>query len=204
MRNVANKLAGALVPAMMTAALLAPGPLDAAEAVAIADPNTGAKAYVDGGRKLYVHDPIAGYANNPANFVSILKTAVAGDSLKTIYTPPAGKALIIKSAHFSYLKNTGRRSIHLEIRENGNALMGFETVEVAGTKSAAFEPGIVLHGGAQLKMLFLSWDGPSSAVGYVSLQGYLVPSFAVPPAGSAQAAEELVQTGPAAKQDVKP
>lgn len=204
MRNFANTLSGALIPVLMMAALLAPGRLDAAEAVAIADPNTGSKAYVDSGRRLYVHDPIAGYANNPANFVNIVKTATVGDGLKTIYTPPAGKALIIKSAHFSHLRNFGKNNVHMEIRENGNALMAFEAVEAAGTKSAAFEPGLVLHGGAQLKMLFLCWDGASNAVGYLFLQGYLVPSSAVPLAGAAQAAEEVVHTGPAVKQDVKP
>src|SRR5437870_4876164 len=74
--------------------------------VAITDATAGNTAAVDGGRKLSTYDPVAGYTRNPQFTVNISDLSSSSTGVHTIYTVPAGKALLIRSATWSYFNNT--------------------------------------------------------------------------------------------------
>lgn len=207
MRGILNKLSGTHITIIALAALSVPGALGAAvvsQAVSIVDATSGVKAFVDAGRRLFVYDPIAGLANHPANIVNIVQSASSDNNIYPVYTPPAGKALVIRSAQFSYYLNEAQNSLWLYLANQiGANKFNFQASEKSGSLESVFEPGVVLQGGEQLTLRFGSSNG-GAKFGMLTLQGYLVPTSAIPATASLEATQQFVQAGPSLKQGVQP
>lgn len=208
MRELLNKFSGRQLTALAIAALFVPGALGAAvvfQPVSIVDPNTGTKSFVDLGRRLYVHDPIAGYTNNPGNIVNVTQGMFSNNAAFPLYTTPTGKAFVIKSAQFSYFGNADRNNIYLYLTNtSGHTMAVVEALETAGTLHYSYDPGIVVASGQQLMARFGSTDGQGGRYALLTLQGYLVPAASLPAALSLEAAGQFIQAGPSVKQDPKP
>jgi hypothetical protein len=207
MRGILNKLSGTHITIIALAALSVPGGLGAAvvsQAVSIVDATSGVKAFVDAGRRLFVYDPIAGLANHPANIVNIVQSASSDNNIYPVYTPPAGKALIIRSAQFSYYLNEAQNSLWLYLANQiGANKINFQASEKSGSLESVFEPGVVLQNGERLTLRFGSSNG-GAKFGMLTLQGYLVPTSAIPATASLEATQQFVQAGPSLKQGVQP
>lgn len=176
-------------------AIIAPGAVYAVTytSVVITDPLTAKESLVDSGRRLYVYDPIAGYANNPLNFVEISGSGSHTQSV-VFYTVPAGKALILKSASISYYNGAAGADNYAyfyagtSANPNRNYITGFDDSSAANAHFPSFGSGFYAHSGDTLSFF-------SSVITQFSFQGYLVPASAVPAAGTAAAAEQMVQFG---------
>jgi hypothetical protein len=149
--------------------------------VAITDPVSGRQAAVDAGRRLYTYDPIADYANIPANYVQILAICVANTTF-TNYVVPAGQALIAKSIQLIYWSGTVNFFNKVEIYSddiNGTRrhLMLVADQNVVGTHTADLGNGVITRSGGTI------YCNSTVPVNFI-LVGYFVPANAVPPAGS--------------------
>lgn len=207
MRALLDKLSRTQLRILATAALLAPGALGAAvvfQPVAIVDPNSGLTSVVDLARRLYVHDPVAGYANNPINFVNISRSTVSNNEPVAIYAPPAGKALVIKSIQFSYYYNNADNTVFMFLADQlGTTLMNFEGQQNSETINNVYEPGIILKNNQILTVRFGS-DNSAPRYGFLTIQGHLIPAGAVPAAASLEATQQFVNAGQAIRQSVRP
>lgn len=201
LRSLLDKLSGIHITILALAALFVPGALGAAvisQAVSIVDPDTGSKASLDASRRLLVYDPIAGFANHPANIVNIVKWSQADNTNQLLYKPPAGKALVIKSVQLSYYANAVNNDIALFLgNSSGRTMATYFAHDVSGTISKVFEPGSVLRDGQQLTMRFGSAD--RRPFGWLFVQGFLVPDSGMPATASLEATQQFVQAGPALK-----
>lgn len=184
---------------VIVAAIVTPGALYGAvtfQAVSIVDPNTGANTFVDTGRRLYVYDPISGYANNPANFVRISGQVASDGVLHTAYTVPVGKAFILKSVDMSYFNGTvGSDNYTYFYDVSGGAvtfIAGFDDGNQFGTHNVVLGNGWYLHSGAILE--YDSSSGGTMSTEF-SIEGYLVPSGAVPAAASLEGSQQTVRIG---------
>jgi hypothetical protein len=158
--------------------------------VAITDPSTGKQSLVDNGRRLSTYDQIAGYTNNPAFAVNISDFSYSSLGLHTIYTIPAGKVLVIKSALWSYYGNTEGSNNYTDIyNSSSRILIDLEGSHTADTIPTTFDAGVIAHAGA----LSLYYGGPGYANTFI--QGYLIPAGVAPVLGTAEAAEQFVTTG---------
>jgi hypothetical protein len=192
-RKIFGVLSGAQVTILGALAIITPGAVYAVAntPVVITDPLTGKEGLVDSGRRLYVYDPIAGYANNPFNLVKIAGIPTVGQ-YNTIYTVPAGKALILKSANMTYYDGVAGSDNYVYFyggpATGTSFVTGFDSINLAGAFSDDLGSGYYLHSGDVILVF-------ASSPSYISLRGYLVPSNVVPAIGSAEAAEQSVKVG---------
>jgi len=203
LRDLLDKFSGRQLTAIILAAILVPGAVGAAvtfNPVAIVDPLTGKQSAVDAARRLLVVDNLAAYENNPQNYVRISGLALGNGSTYQIYTVPAGKSLIIKSVNTTY--SGGRAGwdnwIYFYHSTTGpeNYIIGFDEPGAMGGHNVSLGNGFYVHSGEAL----LYKGGTQYGYTYmlnISIEGYLVPSTAVP----AVPAEQMVhfQHGPAKK-----
>lgn len=187
---------------LIVAALITPGALYGAvsyQAVSIVDPNTGANSLVDAGRRLYVYDPIAGYANNPSNFVKISGSATGDGSYHSIYTVPAGKAFVVKSANMSHFSGIPGNDNYLYIYEsNGislNFVIGYDDTNAAGSHYATLGTGFYLHSGETLQYISNSGGSGTPLATVFSIEGFLVPATAIAAAASLESAQQAIRVG---------
>jgi hypothetical protein len=144
--------------------------------VAIQDPVSGVKASVDAQHRLKTLDTLSGSVlaaeTPPANIVQFF--GGAGTACATLYTVPAGKALILKTAN-GYLFKEDSASAELDLYNGCSAFVAaFTSDHVAETVNEDFGPGIVFRAGSKVSVTASAGGG--SVHGY----GYLVPSSAVP------------------------
>ena len=176
--------------AMFGIAVLAPGAVYAVTEsnVVITDAKSGATASVGVSHNLNVYDPIAGYANNPANYVKITGDAMIGNNI--VYTVPAGKALIVKAVNFTYYNGTSGSDNYLYVQDGATFIAGFDDPNAVGTHNADLGNGFFVTD----SLSTVASDTPSSDIIF-SIEGYLVPSTAVPQANSEAAAQQSVRVG---------
>ena len=190
---------------ILVAAIITPGALYGAvtfQAVSIVDPNTGANSFVDIARRLYVYDPIAGYANNPANFVRISGNANGDGNFHSIYTVPGGKALILKSVTMSYYNGVAGNDNYIYFYDSANIgnsyVAGMDDVNLAGNSTVTLGNGWFLHSGDIIKYQSFNGNvspGASQMATVFSLEGYLAPSGAVPAVASFEASQQMIRVG---------
>jgi hypothetical protein len=192
-RDLVSKLSGGQITTIILALILVPGAVGAAvtfQPIAIVDPTSGRPSYIDPGRKLYVHDPIAGYRNNPANVVHVSMRHF-GTTCDGSYTIPAGKALIITSisGYEQQYNNMLRSGVTLidGARCSGLVLADhMSSVSVAAPAAPVamkFGAGILVRPGRTVS--FTSYYN----IGTTYMHGYLVPAAAVAATASAQERE---------------
>jgi len=183
-----EKLSGRQITAIILALIFVPGAVGAAvtfQPVTIVDPTTGKQSLVDGGRRLYVYDPIAGYRNNPANNVQL--SASGGVSCSTAWTAPAGKALIVTSLD-GYFQSASTSSTAAGFQLVSGSCATATTLAQAYTDASFtnhvapvnldFGPGIVFRAG---KDITVRWHNNT---GYLYLHGYIVPDSLFPQASA--------------------
>ena len=178
-RKLFGLFSGAQVTLLLCAAILAPGAVYATTAltsVVITEPASGRQSWIDGSRRLYTYDPVAGYANNPNNIVNITAFPKPRTSV-SIYTVPTGKALIIKSVTITYNQGTAGYDNYCEISVI-HTLIRMDDNNESDVRSFNYESGIVVGSNQGL----WAYATPDSGI---FVQGYLVPSTAVPAAGYA-------------------
>ncbi|WP_374308219.1 hypothetical protein [Methylocella sp.] len=192
-RELLDKFSGRQLTAVALAAILVPGALGAAvtfQPVAIVDPGTGKQSHVDGARRLFVVDPVAGYTNDPGNIVNIADFSTNASGFHPIYTVPNGKTLLIRSISWSYYSDTeGNNSYAYLYDVKSNVKFNFEGLHVAESQTASFAPGILVASGA----LSFIYSGKGGSRLYI--QGDLLPASAAPAPSSQEAAEQLTTSG---------
>ena len=175
-RKLFGLFSGAQVALMVCAAIVTPGAVYAVAftSVVITDPSTGKEAIVDAYRRLYTYDPIAGYANNPANLV-VLAGSCAPNSTKNIFTVPTGKALILKSMHMAYTDGTANfhNAAYFIDNNTGIYLAQFVDLNAAATFQADFGSGFYIHTGD-------GFSCQATVTASFTTYGYYVPASAVP------------------------
>ena len=192
---------------VIVAAIVTPGALYGAvtfQPVAIVDPITGVNSSIDSSRRLSVYDPIAGYTNNPINYVRI-SGVVAGDNIyHVVYTVPTGKALILRGANLSYFNGVFGNNNHFYLTDSfatgSSFVVGFDDPNVSGTHNAALGNGWFFHSSDTIQ--YISFNGSSSVAAMntsFSLEGFLVPAILVPARASMEAAQQIVQVGDVSK-----
>jgi hypothetical protein len=188
-RKLFGLFSGAQITLLLCAAILTPGAVYATAAltaVAITEPGSGKQSYIDGSRRLYTYDPIAGYANNPANIVNI---AYSSTSCGNMYTVPTGKALIIKSATINYYLGTSGTDNYVYLETPIQQIVGFDSAGAVDERNFSLGSGVIVHSNIVISCV------KSNSYSIISIQGYLVPSGAVPALGTQEAAEQLVTVG---------
>ena len=182
LRKLSETFTATHLVALVGIAVLAPTTVFAVNSVtniAITDAKSGDTATVGVSHNLNVYDPIAGYANNPLNYVRI-SSGCSNGAGELSYAPPSGKALIIKSADYSYFSGTNGGDNYIYLETNSESyISGLESVDAVGSKSANFGNGVYLRNGESLET-FCS----SAGFFHIAIAGYLVPSTAVPPVGA--------------------
>jgi hypothetical protein len=136
--------------------VMAPGTLWAVAAytnVAIQDPVTGKKSYVDKGRRLWVYNSITGADEIVSQFVRFF--GAAPPSCSALATPPAGKALVVKSIRTDhYDDNQPGLDLGLRVGSSCSPSSSDLVASVTSGDSKAiqqyFEPGIVVPAGQSL------------------------------------------------------
>ena len=189
--------------AILVAAIFAPTALYAVTYtnVAITDAKSGSTAYVDPTHHLNTYDPIAGYANNPANYVKMSGNVPADGSYHTIYNIPAEKSLILKSVNMSFYGGTSGADNYTYIYDAGTTISfitGFDDPNTAGAHYSELGSGWYLTSGDSLQIRSVAGADVSMSTEY-SIEGYLVPSTAVPTSMSEDFAQYSVQHGSAVK-----
>jgi hypothetical protein len=143
--------------------------------VAIQDPFNGKKSHIDDNRRLWVLDQLAMYQRNPANFVHVFGSS--SGSCVTVYTVPAGKALIIQTI-VGYMHNgmPAGNPQEFDLYEGANcanfigALISDRAHE---TVTETFASGIAIPAGSVVSAFGIS-------NGSFEIYGYLVPASLVP------------------------
>ncbi len=191
-RKLFGLFTGGHLTVMFCAAVLAPGAVYAvaASSVAITDPATGHQAAVDAGRRVYVYDPIAGYANSPLNFVRFAAFCDASGSTFN-YTPPAGDALVVKAADFTFWNGASGNDNFVYLSSTGGFIAGLNSLDAENFKSSYLGNGFYVRNGEHL-VVSCSSDGLFSNV---SIEGYLIPNGAAPPSAAAEVADPRVRNG---------
>lgn len=196
-REVLSKLTGWQITSIAWALILVPGAVTAAvtfQPVAIVDPTTGKQATVDSGQRLRVFDPVAGYRNSPASFVSI-KVSNVGTQCETSwqYIVPSGKALVITAisgyeSQTSPSVNASGYFVYDGANCVGQLLTAHYSFVSSGSPRAPVAVdlgvGIVVQAG---KTVAVRSD---NNFGYTFLHGYLIPASAVPATPSAEVVRE--------------
>jgi hypothetical protein len=163
--------------------VMAPGTLWAVAAytnVAIQDPVTGKKSYVDKGRRLWVYNPITGADEVVSQFVRFF--GAAPSSCSALASPSPGKALVVKSIRTDhYADNQSGLDLVLRV---GSSCSSNPVASVTSGDSKAiqqyFEPGIVVPPGQSLWF----FKTTSDRFIYVYGTGYLVPAAWAPASAS--------------------
>jgi len=187
LRDLLSKLTGAQITIIALALIFVPGTVAAAIAfqpVAIVDPITGKQSLVDKFRRLSVYDPVAGYRNNPANYVEIF-VSNSGDLCDTSfqYTVPAGHALVLTAIAGDVVQTSTSFSRSGFSLYDGPSCVGNLLLHHLSSVSSAASAnpvavdlgnGIVIRPGKTVSM----WS--INNYGYTFMVGYLVPASAVP------------------------
>jgi hypothetical protein len=141
--------------------------------VAIEDPISGNKVAVDSGRHLLVSDQLQAAAANPANFFAA-HGFPSGSSCQPLVTPPAGKALIIKTLVVDAYAVTAVGSGNSV--QFGVGSCGLQSVNPGGVgvTTVNYEPGIRVPAGGALNSF------QAGVQVEVTVTGYLVPASWVP------------------------
>lgn len=195
--KILDKLSGSHITAIAITAMVVPGAAVAAvayQAVAIVDPNTGSRSYVDSGRRLSVYDPIAGYGNAPWNKVEI-KISNSGNLCETNYEykVPTGRALIITAVsgyETQYSTSVNFSGYHLY--DNTGCSGNFLSAHISPVTSSSqrvplaveLGSGVVVRPGKTVSVYSVN------NYGFTFLHGYLVPASSIPAAAAAGAAGE--------------
>jgi hypothetical protein len=160
--------------------VMAPGTLWAVAAytnVAIQDPVTGKKSYVDKGRRLWVYNPITGADEVVSQFVRF--RGLFGSACYPITTPPPGKGLVITSAHISSNGSEASYAVLYTGSSPCESPVGVAYFVGPGTTPLSFEPGVVVPAGHSL----WAYTGPPTGA-EVFGTGYLVPAAWAPASAS--------------------
>jgi hypothetical protein len=177
-----------LIAVTLILAIAVPGSvfaIDTFSNVAIEDPASGVKASVDGQHRLKTNDSITGTLATtqtaPPNLVRIFANASTG--CQTVYTIPAGKALVLKSATGVVGTNGGNIG-ELDLFAGttctaANVVTSFDTDRLADTIGEPLGAGVGIPAGSALSIEAPVGDGTLEAY------GYLVPASAIPSAGAA-------------------
>lgn len=195
LKKLAQSFTATHVTVIAVAAILAPSAVYAVTAsnVAITDLVSGKSAAVDTARRLSTYDSVQGARDNPLNLVNISIIADNLTCVRTLYTIPTGKSLIIKSAQWAYFNNTAGSEAYLNINNpSSTQIINFESDAAVNSLSYNFDAGVVVHAGALTAHCFSTKNSFSS---FIHVQGYLVPAAAAPMAGSPEAAAQLVSGG---------
>jgi hypothetical protein len=160
--------------------------IDTFSNVAVEDPVTGVKASVDTLHRLRTIDTVTGNVlaqeTTPANIVRFFG---GGLTCTGLYTVPAGKALILKTADGYVFKSTSDSYGELDLYADSSCssfVAAFLSDHAANTVTENFGPGIAFRAGATVSLA--SSRGSGTVHGF----GYLVPASAVP-AGAPTAAD---------------
>jgi hypothetical protein len=205
MREFFNKLSGTQITIILLAlAVSGPGTLGAAvvyQAVALVDPTTGAKAKIDSAKSLHVADPFVDYAFNPANFVTIAVALpcnkASSTNPMTIYSPPSGKALLIKSSQMHAFDNAFGNTIVVgaATKISNKALIFFTTSNMTDSLSTVYASPLVVKAPDSIATTCATKDTTTLKIPVLQIQGYLVPATTVPATASVEEAEQFVQIG---------
>lgn len=143
--------------------------VDAYQNVAIQDPLSGRKAFINSARRLSVSDGPALMDENPVNFVRFSRQAT--QNCIRIATPPAGKSLIIKTLVVNTWYNpTPGNAFSAALYIDASCSLYFLNVNQPGIGVTAipYEPGLVVRPGKSL------WAKEFGVEAEVSGTGYLV------------------------------
>lgn len=152
--------------------------VDAFSNVAIEDPVSGKKASVDTSRRLVVTDTTLEMDEVPAYFFRVFASAQGG-GCSTVYTVPAGKALIIQSMA-SYLDKTDasltsvEEDLYGQANCNGGLIAAAITSDRSATVNQTFGSGIAIPSGRVISVYGTNNNGS------LSIYGYFVPAAWVP------------------------
>lgn len=185
LRELLSKFSGGQLTWLATIAILVPGTVGAAVAyqpVSIVDPSSGAKAYVDAYRRVSVYDPIAGYQNNPVNFVEIAVSNGNKCDTGYQYAVPAGKALVITAISGYKFRGSFDGLSQFYVYDGpgctGKVLTNHSSqltqTDLTSSFNIVLGTGIPVKAGKTVSVLSIN------NLGYVFLHGYLVPAGAVP------------------------
>lgn len=194
-RKLFGVLSGTQLTILVALAITTPGAVYAiaTTAVAVTDPLSGKQAAVDAGRRLYVYDPIAGYANNPLDLLEI--SGLWGSvSSSIIYTVPAGKALILKTINMSYYGGVSGNDNYAYVAGPNGFIGGFDDTNPDGAHVTNLGSGYYLHSGDTISVSASNGANTNFITEY-SIEGYLVPSAAVPALGTPESAVQMINHG---------
>jgi hypothetical protein len=185
-RKLFGVLSGAQVTLIASLAIVTPGAVYAVAytSVVITEPNSGRQAFIDSARRLFTYDPIQAYSTNPANIIN-LSYGVPANQTNTLLTEPAGVAFVIKSINMTYSSGTANFDNHAYVSRKTYVagtyfIAGFDDPNIAGAHSADLGSGFVLRSGEDLVIT-------STVPLNMSIEGYQVPSTALPAAAAAVA-----------------
>ena len=109
----------------------------------------------------------------------------SGSSGATVYTPPSGKALIVKSTTLSFYGGTSGSDNYAYLYGDGIFVGGLESANVADNHSSELGNGLYVSGAVTVTCA-------STGTYLATMTGYVVPSSFIPPAAAGQSA----RTGP--------
>lgn len=150
----------------------------ATSTVAIGNPSGDYTAQVDNERQLVTVD-----GAQPHQMVRFA-VVVSPNSCQVVYTPPAGKGLVVTQVTFRAALGTAGQTTEMFL-DDSTCVNGYD---YATTTDANSSEAHTYPGGLAVANLGLNVDGPGFGVVYVS--GYLIPAGQVP-ASSAHANQTL-------------
>lgn len=148
-RRISETFTATHLTAILIAAIVTPGAVYAVSTtpVAVTDPLSGHQAAVDVGRRFWVYDPVAGYANSPLNYVRKSDTCnVSGNTFT--YTPPAGQTFILKAADFSFYTGVSGADNFVYLQNSTwGFVAGLDSPDVAGSQNIDLGNGFYVRSG---------------------------------------------------------
>lgn len=174
-------------------AMLVPGALWGATTltdVAISDPNTGRRAFVDDNHRLLVEDANLIPASQPQNFVND-SFGIPNGACTPVYQIPRGKALVITDVTMTVQPVTAGIPAIQEVFWGDDGFKCTRFVGGATTDGASRAQQIIdpLAPGAPVPAGSIINVAGANANGSGSFHGYLVPAAQVPAAGTAELAQ---------------
>lgn len=186
-RKLFGIFSGAQITAIVIAGIVTPGAVYAVatSAVTITDPATGHQSAVDASRRLYVYDPVAGLQNSPLNDKRVSGYCDSGTANPASYAPPSGYALIVKSADFTFWNGTSGADNYVYLSSTAGWIAGLDSPNTADFKNSDLGNGYYVRPGESITFSCVATAGFDSNF---SVEGYLVPSNAVPPSVAGKSA----------------
>ena len=162
-----------------TMGVMLPGALRAVDAfttVAIEDPISGVKAYIDSARRFSVYNLFAAVRHQPWNLVHGFGSA---SGCSSVYTVPAGSALIVQSmtAYMHSASTVGSEvelAVYSAVGCTGSLIAAATSDRAHETVTQTFGSGVAIPSGRTLSAAAINNNGS------FAFYGYLVPASWVP------------------------